>query len=116
MVAVGRLLRGWLDGTLAALPIDDLHTSWMQHRAQVEGDGGLFQVIEDGAPRLSGEVVALRRQHETIDREVTHLMAFDDPEQHRDWVEHLAGEIERHCAHSVRVVYDAFDQDIGGGG
>lgn len=116
LVELARLLRGWLEGTLASLPLDDLKASWEQHRARVEGEHGLFQVIKEGAPRLSGDVESLRREHTTIDREIAHLFSFDDPENHREWVGHLTETIERHCAHSIRVVYDAFDQDIGGGG
>ncbi len=113
---MGRLLRGWLDGDgLKAFPLDELRSSWEKHRSQVEGPGGLFEMLEEGAPRLSGEVARLREQHLELEEDIGVLEEFHDPADHRGWISRLADAIDGHCARSAELVYDAFDQDIGGG-
>ena len=111
------ILRGWLDHEgVVSLPLDDLAASWRHHREHVEGAEGLFDVIENQAPRLEVEIGVLRSEHDRLDTLIPQVISGASDEARRPVVEQLVDEMDRHCARAVRVAYDAFDQEIGGGG
>ena len=115
---VTRLLRDWLKGDgLRSLPVDELKASWDQHCVRVEGANGLFPAVISRAPRLAPAIGELREEHQKLDLEIEELMAVAGPGDGdpRPVVEVLVHDLETHCARSVQLVYEAFDQDIGGG-
>lgn len=114
--AVGSMLRDWLEGgRLAALPLGELVVSWERHRAQVEEPGGLFDTLLARAPRVAGDIEELRSQHCAMDADIRRLLRLEDPSEHAALIAHLADQIEAHCDRAVELVYEAFDQEFGGG-
>jgi hypothetical protein len=106
----------WLAGDgLAVFPAGELRASWDAHRAHVEGEDGLFSVVRERAPRLESEIGSLDREHAALAAAIEGVLEAEDEDARRQRVAPLIELIDQHCAHAVSVVYDAFDQEIGGG-
>ena len=113
---MAEVLGHWLAGDgVERFPAGELELSWKNHRTHVEGGDGLFAAVRERAPRLSGELTTLEAEHVTLDDAIVGVLEAESLEDRRSKVPALIDLIERHCRRAVTVVYDAYDQEIGGG-
>ncbi len=99
----------------------ELSADFREHVAITEGLGGLYHELLQTAPRLSGAVTRLTRDHTGITRQLNDLLdhagtptAEEDVDNVRDLGTALLGALVRHRQRGSDVVYKAFHLDIGG--
>lgn len=107
----------WRDRVRAAL--DELCADFAAHVEITEGPDGLYQELLSDAPRLSGAVANLTKEHGEIrsllDAAQGSLTgAGADPEEVRDEGTALLGRLLRHRQRGSDLVYEAYEFDIGG--
>jgi hypothetical protein len=109
----------WSERLLGA--VLDLSADLREHVAITEGPDGLYQELEQHAPRLIGPVGALTREHGDIigrlEQLVTELEAADDlpeVERVRRLGTDLLAALMRHRQRGADLVFEAYDLDIGG--
>jgi ABC-type transporter Mla subunit MlaD len=119
--AAGRNLGAWAGHVQAAL--DRLSAAFRDHVAVTEGRGGLYDDIQDTAPRLAGEVDRLTREHGKIAASLADLLeraaALDganpaDVAELRQRGTVLLGTLSHHRQRGADLVYDAYEVDLGG--
>lgn len=108
----------WSGRVLAA--VLELSGDLREHVAITEGPDGLYQELEQHAPRLAGPVAALTREHADVigrlEVLVTTLEVAGDPDVdrvRRIGTELLAG-LMQHRQRGADLVFEAYDADIGG--
>jgi hypothetical protein len=126
---------GALEHALAA-PAPGLQASWAEHVrvalvelsadfgahvAVTERPDGLYREVLETAPRLSGAVARLTREHALISDLVDNLMACVsepgitmDVDTVRDRGTGLIGRLVRHRQRGSDLIYEAYTADIGG--
>lgn len=91
------------------------------HIADVEGEDGLLDSIVADAPRLSGQIADMRRQHDELraglDRAIVSCTTHGktDPVLVRRRVTSLLGRLAMHRQLGSELVFDAYNLDIGDG-
>lgn len=108
----------WRNAVLDALrrlehAIDD-------HAANTEQPGGLFDQVEDHAPRLSASIERLRAEHVTLAAEAADLVARcqeDVPDEAevqliRERSLHLLAAAARHRQRGADLLWEAYEVDI----
>lgn len=92
-----------------------------EHVDITEGADGLYRGLLETAPRLSGAVAGLTREHVVIRGQVDHLVsrvraphAAEDVDRVRDLGTALLGRLVRHRQRGSDLVFDAYDFDLGG--
>ena len=123
---VRELLRGPGPGAPASggavlAAVRELGQVWARHTAATEaGDGMLAQILGD-SPRLSPAVGRLRREHEAVTdalRAVERLLAQAGPEAPvgppaGPALDRLLDAVDRHRRDGRRLIYDAYQVDLG---
>ena len=91
------------------------------HVEITEGADGLYSDILRAAPRLSGAVHRLGREHEVIRRQIDDALArlgdlqgFEEGQQLREQGTDLLGDLMRHRQRGSDLVFSAYELDIGG--
>jgi hypothetical protein len=99
----------------------ELSADFGAHVDITEGPGGLYRELLQAAPRLSGSVARLTREHVLIRGLVDDLLdcvgtpgANEDADRVRDLGTTLFGRLVRHRQRGSDLVYEAFQIDIGG--
>lgn len=124
LAAPGAAADGWSRTVREAL--DDLGEVWSRHCADTEAPGAFLDEITAEAPRLSGPVGRMRREHAEVSGLISRLvrrLAVPPGAGTADaWVEEirsdattLLGLLVRHRQRSADLVYEAFAVDLGGG-
>lgn len=98
-----------------------LSADFAQHVEITEGPEGLYQELRLAAPRLSGPVEDLTRDHARIRAHVDGLLvllaragADGDAQRVRELGTALIGALLRHRQRGADLVYEAYDVDLGG--
>jgi hypothetical protein len=109
----------WAERVRVALV--ELSADFGEHVDITEGPGGLYGELLQAAPRLSGSVARLTREHALIRGLVDDLLervsppgANEDVDRVRDLGTALLGRLLRHRQRGSDLVYEAFQIDIGG--
>jgi hypothetical protein len=105
----------WVDRVHVALI--ELSADFRVHVDITEGPQGLYGELRSSAPRLSGTVDNLMREHEVITGLVDKLlteMGTDDVAGIREQANELLGTMLRHRQRGSDLVYEAYAVDIGG--
>ncbi|HYJ68132.1 MAG TPA: hemerythrin domain-containing protein [Nocardioidaceae bacterium] len=99
----------------------ELSADFREHIAITEGSDGLYHELLQTAPRLSGAVARLTREHAVMTRlldDVLHQVstptANQDVDSVRDLGTELLGTLVRHRQRGSDLVYEAFQIDVGG--
>ncbi len=101
----------------------DMEHAIIEHIEVTERTNGLYDEISQKAPRLSGKIDQLRREHpemrasatELISRlEATPIGAELPLQDARDDLQRLLGRIVRHRQLGADLVWEAYNLDIGG--
>lgn len=92
-----------------------------EHVRRTEGPDGLYREILKSAPRLSGAVARLTREHVVIKDEVDDLLAVAGEPGIDDYVDRvrelgtaLLARLLRHRQHGSDLIYEAYQAEIGG--
>lgn len=100
----------------------DLAGDLRHHVALTEGPNGLYRDLLRTAPRLSGPVDNLTREHAEINQRLEAVLALvstpgatADVEEIRVLGTSLLGRIVRHRQRGADLVYEAYEVDVGGG-
>lgn len=107
----------WCDQVRAGLE----HLAWTlaNHVDETEAPGGLLHEVESVAPWLAPRVAQLRRDHElVVDRTASLLERCHGefaPDEVRERVLELIGELARHRHRGADLLYDAYQLDVGVG-
>lgn len=109
----------WKDRLRAAL--DDVKTALDDHVAKTEGPDGLYQELQDNAPRLSNDIDWLTADHARLYSRIETVRGLLDDdgfdvEEVRESIVGLLGAIVRHRQIGADLVYEAYHVDIGGQG
>jgi len=96
-----------------------LRGAFAEHIVVTEGGDGLYAELLDHAPRLSGQVRTLVREHAAIAAAMSSLQrCVDTPEspaeELRAAASDLLRELSRHRQRGADLVYEAYATDIGG--
>ena len=119
--AAGRNLDAWAGHVQTALR--RLSAAFGDHVAVTEGPGGLYDDIQDTAPRLAGEVDRLTREHGKIAASLEDLLeraaALEganaaDVAELRQRGTALLAMLSHHRQRGADLVYDAYEVDLGG--
>lgn len=99
----------------------ELSADLREHIEVTEGPDGLYADLLATAPRLSGAVEALAREHTRITGQVQVLLArldtpdgVEDVDEVRDLGTSLLGVLVRHRQRGADLVYEAYELDLGG--
>jgi hypothetical protein len=99
----------------------ELSAAFEEHVTVTEGPDGLYQDLQQVAPRLCGVVARLTAEHRTIAGRIDGLLAQlgrvqspGDAEQVRDLGTALLDTLMRHRQRGSDLVYEAYATDIGG--
>lgn len=99
----------------------ELAGDFRSHVDITEGPTGLYRGLLGTAPRLSGTVAGLTREHVQIRGQVDELVArllepdaVDDVDRIRELGTALLGRLVRHRQRGSDLVFDAYEFDIGG--
>lgn len=99
----------------------ELSADFREHVAVTEGPAGLYRELRRTAPRLSGAVARLTREHAVITRLLDDVLnsantatTAEDVDNVRDLGTTLLGILVRHRQRGSDLVYEAFEIDIGG--
>jgi hypothetical protein len=109
--------RDW-HGRLRSL-LDPLRAAFAEHRAETEGDAGLYADLVSDAPRLANTVYVLVAEHDGLDTAMARLASSAeardaDPQVLRRHTLDVLVELTRHRQHDSDLVYEAYTTDIGG--
>jgi hemerythrin HHE cation binding domain-containing protein len=92
-----------------------------EHIDITEGPEGMYRDLLKTAPRLSGGVASLTREHVLICGQVDNLLArvtepdvIEDMDRVRDLGTALLGRLVRHRQRGSDLVFEAYEFDIGG--
>jgi len=94
-----------------------------EHIEVTESAGGLYDEIIAKAPRLSGAIDRLKREHPALRDSTSELISklrtvpvgpLWPLDEARDDVQRLLGRIVRHRQHGADLVWEAYNLDIGG--
>jgi hypothetical protein len=103
------------------VPLVELSADFGAHVDITEGPGGLYHELLQTAPRLSGSVAALTREHVLIRGLVNDLLDgvstpgdTEDVNRVRDLGTALLERMLRHLQRGSDLVFEAFQIDIGG--
>lgn len=104
--------------------VDALQGAWASHVSGTEAPGGLWEQIRTDAPRLSGELRRLGREHEALAAEIValrkNLAAAGDDEARlvdvREQATALLSRLARHRQRGADLIYEAYERDVGGNG
>jgi hypothetical protein len=109
----------WAERVLAALL--ELSGDLREHVAITEGADGLYQDLKRHAPRLTGPVALLTREHAVIIGRIEALFTVLDVAEEGpdiDQVRRIGTEVlaalMRHRQRGAELVFEAYDVDIGG--
>jgi len=111
----------WVDSVRATLV--RVRETFAAHVEATEGADGLYQEVLTLAPRLSGAVNRLQREHGDIASALDEVDSrLDDPmsdvdvrvESIRDAGVRLLGLLVRHRQRGADLIYEAYDVEIGG--
>ncbi len=109
----------WAERVQAALM--ELSGDFREHLAVTEGADGLYQDLSRRAPRLTGQVSRLVKEHLVIGERLEGLLSLmglalgsDEATRVRDLGTELVAMIVRHRQHGADLVYEAYEVDIGG--
>lgn len=99
----------------------ELSADFGTHIDVTEGPDGLYRELLSTAPRLSGAVARLIREHAVIKDLLDDLITWvgepditTDVERVRDRGTALLGRLIRHRQHGSDLIYEAYTADIGG--
>jgi hypothetical protein len=99
----------------------ELSADFREHIDITEGPDGLYGALRTSAPRLSGAVARLTREHALIGELVEDLLTcFRAPDVSGDMVRirdlgtTLLGTLVRHRQRGSDLMYEAYEVDIGG--
>jgi hypothetical protein len=99
----------------------ELSADFREHIDITEGPDGLYSALRGNAPRLSGAVARLTREHALISELVDDLLGcFRTPDldanmvKIRDLGTTLLGTLVRHRQRGSDLLYEAYAVDIGG--
>jgi hypothetical protein len=98
----------------------ELSADLREHIELAEGDDGLYVEVLATAPRLSGAVTRLTREHTQISDMVDDLLTRtstpepDDVDEVRDLATALLGLLVSHRQRGSDLVYEAYEFDVGG--
>lgn len=99
----------------------ELSADFREHIAITEGRAGLYHELLQTAPRLSGAIARLSREHAEITGLLDDLLdpastptRTPDVDHIRDLGTALLGALVRHRQRGSDLVYEAFQIDIGG--
>jgi hypothetical protein len=99
----------------------ELSADFGEHIRSTEGPDGLYHEILRTAPRLSGAVARLTRDHALIRDLIDNLLACtsepdvdQDVDGIRDRGTTLLGQLAGHRQHGSDLIYEAYTADIGG--
>ena len=116
--APGREAR-WAERVHVALV--ELSADFGEHIRSTEKPDGLYQEILRTAPRLSGSVARLNRDHALIRDSIDNLLARagkPDADEDVDGIRNrgttLLGRLAGHRQHGSDLIYEAYTADIGG--
>jgi hypothetical protein len=116
--APGRQAR-WAERVDVALV--ELSADFREHIDITEGPDGLYRELLRTAPRMSGEIARLTREHALITDLVNNLLArvsgpeaIEDVDGVRDRGTALLGRLVRHRQRGSDLIYEAYQADIGG--
>ncbi len=116
--APGRQAR-WAERVHVALV--ELCADFGEHIDITEGPDGLYRELLSTAPRLSGAVARLTREHALIRDLLDNLLArvsepeiSEDVDTVRDRGTALLGKLVRHRQRGSDLIYEAYTADIGG--
>jgi hypothetical protein len=116
--APGRQVR-WAERVHVSLV--ELSADFREHIDVTEGPDGLYAELRRTAPRLSGAVARLTREHALIRDLIDNLLACaSEPEVHedvdrvRDLGTALLAKLLRHRQHGSDLIYEAYEAEIGG--
>ena len=109
----------WVERVGVALV--ELSADFREHIGYTEGADGFYQGLLETAPRLSGPVTRLVREHALITDLIDNLLsrvgqadAADGIEEIRERGTVLLGRLVRHRQHGSDLIYEAYAADIGG--
>ena len=123
LAAPGAAHDGW--STRVGVALAGLGETWSHHVAHTEAPGAFLDEITTEAPRLSGPVAGMRREHAevsgAIERLARRVGVGPDSESEKSWIDAvradataLLGDLARHRQRGADLVYQAFDVDLGG--
>jgi hypothetical protein len=99
----------------------ELAADFGAHVHLTEGPNGMYSELLKSAPRLSGAVARLTREHAVLKDEVDNLLAVaSEPgiDEYVDRVRELAtallARLIRHRQHGSDLIYEAYQAEIGG--
>jgi hypothetical protein len=98
----------------------ELSADLSEHVRITEGPDGLYQELMKSAPRLSGAVSRLTREHTAVRDQIDRLLEYvDQPEavdttRARELGTELIGTLVRHRQRGSDLVYEAYEVDLGG--
>jgi hypothetical protein len=111
----------WRERVRAALA--ELAHDFQDHIDLTEGQGGLYDSVRRGAPRLSGAVNRLTGEHQQYGEAIRSYLAVlehggtvADLPAFREEVTTLMGKLVRHRQKGADLVYEAYSVDLGGSG
>lgn len=111
----------WRERVRAALA--ELSHDFRDHIELTEGEGGLYESVRQGAPRLAARVKRLTDEHESYEEAIHAYLAVlehggttADLPAFREEVTTLMGRLARHRQTGADLVYEAFEVDLGGQG
>jgi hypothetical protein len=103
--------------------LETLLADFREHVRLTEGPGGLHNDIVVNAPRLTGAVARLVREHGRITVQVGGLLAETaepaapiDPSVIRDSATNLIASMMKHRQAGADLIFEAYETDIGGSG
>jgi hypothetical protein len=98
--------------------------AWEQHISVTERPDGLYEEIDERAPRLAASIERLRTEHPQITENLTEMIDKLDSgavekdtwpvDNARDDLQRLIGRIVRHRQKGADLVWEAYNVDIGG--
>ncbi|HEX6331052.1 MAG TPA: hypothetical protein VF129_07160 [Actinomycetota bacterium] len=103
--------------------LQDLDHAIVEHIEGAERPGGLYEEIEQKAPRLTNQIERLKEEHPGLRDTTRHLLKRLEggslgPEwplpEARDDLQRLLGRLVRHRQLGADLVWDAYNLDIGG--
>lgn len=99
----------------------ELSADFREHIDVTEGEGGLYRDLLATAPRLSGAVASLTREHVQIRGLISDLIGRARASESKEDVDRvrrlgmaLLGLLVRHRQRGSDLVYEAYELDIGG--
>lgn len=104
--------------------VDELRDAWESHVSGTEGPGGLWEQIRTDAPRLTGELQRLGREHKALAAEIEALRrnladAGEDETRllnAREQTTALLVRLAKHRQRGADLIYEAYERDVGGNG